>query len=263
MSYLPPIIPATILGTLATVGVFLTFGAPSTALMAGPILVETPETPVAIELFTSQGCSSCPPADRVAAKLAKEENLVVISRPVTYWDRLGWKDTLAREENTKLQRDYAFQGLSGRNGVYTPQVVVDGQRGTVGSNEAIVRQYIKQSAKAPAALALRPQDDGSVIIGVAGDTSKAAHLTLVALDSHVSVKIGRGENGGRTVNYTNVVVDETRLGEWNGGKASFTITPNQLSHIGADRYALLLRSKNAGPILAARYVVRGEENGAS
>ena len=84
--------------------------------------------PVLLELFTSQGCSSCPPADRLAERLTKEPGLLVISRPVTYWDRLGWKDTLAREENTQLQRAYAARGLAGENGVFTPQIVIDGNR---------------------------------------------------------------------------------------------------------------------------------------
>lgn len=253
-------IPAIILSTVAAVGGFLAFGQPSGATHSRtPIAAQTPESPVAIELFTSQGCSSCPPADKLAARLVNEENLVIISRPVTYWDRLGWKDTLAREENTSLQRRYALRGLAGRNGVYTPQIVIDGVRGTVGSNEAQVRQFIKQSAKAKAALALRPQDDGSVIVGIAGQAPSRAELTLVALDSHETVKIGRGENGGREVSYTNVLLDETNLGAWSGGQAAITIRPELLALPGADRYALLLRGENAGPILAARYVARGGE----
>ena len=97
--------------------------------------------PVLVELFTSQGCSSCPPADRLAARLAPEPGVVVISRPVTYWDRLGWKDTLARPENTDLQRAYARRTLAGRNGVYTPQTVVDGEFGAVGSQESRLRRH--------------------------------------------------------------------------------------------------------------------------
>ena len=95
------------------------------------------EPPVVIELFTSQGCSSCPPADRLLATLARDPGVIAVSRPVTYWDRLGWKDTLAREENTR--RQYAYAARFRRDGVYTPQAVVDGRYQTVGSDrEALV-----------------------------------------------------------------------------------------------------------------------------
>src|SRR3546814_2316327 len=100
-----------------------------------------------IELFTSQGCSSCPPADALFAKLAKDPGIVAISRPVTYWDRLGWKDTLARPENTALQRAYAARNIAGA-GVYTPQAVVQGGAGTVGSREGEIRTLAAQAASA-------------------------------------------------------------------------------------------------------------------
>jgi hypothetical protein len=212
--------------------------------------------PVVVELFTSQGCSSCPPADKVAARLTKDPNLVVLSRPVTYWDRLGWKDTLARTENTNLQRAYARRGIAGRNGVYTPQIVVDGQRGTVGSRLTTVRQYIRQEAGAPAAIAMRTKADGSLLVGIAGQSKAEAELVLVAIDKSETVRIGRGENGGREVTYTNVVLGETVLTDWNSGVETLTIAPNKLNQKGANAYALLLREKNAGPILAGRTVTR-------
>ena len=100
--------------------------------------------PVVIELFTSQGCSSCPPADMLASRLAKDDTLLVISRPVTYWDRLGWKDTLARPQNTALQRAYASKGNEG-SGVYTPQIVVNGGDGAVGSREGDIRSIVRRA----------------------------------------------------------------------------------------------------------------------
>ncbi len=100
--------------------------------------------PVAIELFTSQGCSSCPPADAALARLAQDPGVVAITRPVTYWDALGWKDTLAREENTRLQRGYAARQQS--HSVYTPEAVVQGEAGTVGSREAEVRRMVAAAA---------------------------------------------------------------------------------------------------------------------
>lgn len=216
--------------------------------------VEGPARPVLLELFTSQGCSSCPPADRLAEKLAREEGLVVISRPVTYWDRLGWKDTLAREENTRLQRAYATRRLAGENGVYTPQIVVDGRRGTVGSNEAVIRQMVAQEAAGPAAISTKRLKDGGLAVGLAGETPGKAELMLIALKRHVTVRIAAGENGNRAIGYTNVVVDERPIAEWTGGEQGIRVTPAQLAVPGADAYALVLRAKNAGPVLAAQLV---------
>lgn len=209
--------------------------------------------PVLVELFTSQGCSSCPPADALAEKLAKEDGLVVVSRPVTYWDRLGWKDTLAREDNTRLQRAYAQRGLAGKNGVYTPQIVIDGQRGTVGSNEAIVRQFIGHERKAPAAISTRKLEDGSLAVGVAGAGSDA-ELVLLAMRSHVTVRIGAGENGNRAIGYTNVLVDEQVVADGTGGKQGAHVSADRLNAPKADRYALVLREKDAGPVLASRLI---------
>ena len=209
--------------------------------------------PVLVELFTSQGCSSCPPADALAEKLAREDGLVVVSRPVTYWDRLGWKDTLAREDNTRLQRAYAQRGIAGRNGVYTPQIVIDGQRGTVGSNKATVRQFIGHERKAPATIATRELEDGSLAVGVAG-TGSDAELVLLAMRSHVTVRIGAGENGNRAIGYTNVLVDEQVVADWTGGKQGVHIPADRLKAPKADRYALVLREKDAGPVLASRLV---------
>ena len=108
-------------------------------------LVQSAAGPVVAELFTSQGCSSCPPADAVAARLARDPGVLVISRPVTYWDRLGWKDSLGREENTRLQRQYGDRAFGGAN-IYTPQVVVDGRAQAVGSQEAKVRGLLATAA---------------------------------------------------------------------------------------------------------------------
>jgi hypothetical protein len=211
--------------------------------------------PVLIELFTSQGCSSCPPADKVAAKMAPSPGVVVISRPVTYWDRLGWKDTLAKEANTDLQQAYARRGLAGQNGVYTPQAVVNGRFGTVGSRELEVRRGVAHNSGAGNA-AIRVNDLGAdgYGVGLGGETAKPAELVLIGITREVEVAIGSGENGGRTVTYTNVLRDETRLATWNGGKASHVVTPGQLTVKGANRYALVLREPGGGPVLAARWL---------
>lgn len=205
--------------------------------------------PVLVELFTSQGCSSCPPADKVLEGIAKQPNIVAISRPVTYWDRLGWKDTLAREANTTLQRAYATKGHGGA-GVYTPQAVVQGESGVVGSQLTPLTQLIRRAGQAP-----QPKlTVASGAVAIEGRAAAPATVTLIALKSRASVDIGNGENGGRTVNYTNVVLDERPLGDWRGGKASFAIPSAALKIAGADRYALVVQQGPAGKVLAARYL---------
>ena len=205
------------------------------------------EAPVLVELFTSQGCSSCPPADALAEQLAEEPGLVVISRPVTYWDRLGWKDTLAREENTDLQRAYAAKGLGGRNGVYTPQIVVDGARGVVGSDEPRVRRMIEAERGAAATL-----DIAGETVTITGEGAHDAQLVLVDLNAHAVVHIVRGENSRRSIGYTNVVTDERVLADWSGGTAEVALPASKAA--GIDRQALILREKAAGRVLAARMI---------
>lgn len=246
-----------LLAGLAAIGAAATAvspGAPAQAQNNANIASPTGE-PVLIELFTSQGCSSCPPADKVAAKIAPSSGLVVISRPVTYWDRLGWKDTLAKEANTNLQQAYARRGLEGQNGVYTPQAVVNGRFGTVGSRELDVRRGIAHNSGAGNA-AIRVNDLGAdgFGVGLGGDTVKPAELVLVAITREVEVGIGSGENGGRSVTYTNVLRDEQTIASWKGGKASHVVSPAQLKVKGANRYALVLREPGGGPVLAARWL---------
>jgi len=208
--------------------------------------------PVVLELFTSQGCSSCPPADRLANRMAKDESLLVISRPVTYWDRLGWKDTLAREENTNLQRIYSSKGYAGA-GVYTPQIVVNGMAGAVGSREGDIRNLIRTSRNnAGPEIAVTRDASGGAIISISGSSEKLAGVSLLALNASESVSVGRGENGGRRLHYTNVVVDETFLKSWRGGAMQITIPAENLNVGGADKYAIIVQRPDAGPIVGAK-----------
>jgi hypothetical protein len=236
---------------IALAGLGVTLLPESSARASAPAASE----PVLLELFTSQGCSSCPPADKLAEKLAADPGLVVISRPVTYWDRLGWKDTLAREGNTALQQAYARAGLAGQNGVYTPQLVIDGRFGAIGSREDEVRGGIaRHSGKSGAAIRLRDLGAKGFAVGIDGTAPRPAELVLVAARRKAAVAIGRGENGGRSVSYTNVLKDEQRLQSWQGGKASLVIAPDRLKVAGADAYALVLREPDGGKVLAARWL---------
>lgn len=207
--------------------------------------------PVAYELFTSQGCSSCPPADKLAEQYVNDRNVVVITRPVTYWDGLGWKDTLARGENTDLQRAYARRGLAGA-GVYTPQTVIQGGDATVGSRMKEVANLIAAAQRTPGPELAIANTGGGRTVTLAGNARGT--VKLVALRSQVDVRIASGENGGRTVRYVNVVIDEDAVGEWKGGNASFTVPSSALKVAGADRYALIVQNGAAGPIVAASYL---------
>ena len=175
----------------------------------------------------------------------------MITRPVTYWDRLGWKDTLAREANTSLQRAYAAKNNEG-SGVYTPQIVVNGDGAAVGSREGDIRSLVRRSDRSGPLISASRDADGEMKVTISGKSDYLASVSLIALRSAETVRIGRGENGGRTLHYTNVVKDERVLGSWRGQQQSFAVPARDLRVPGADRYAIVLQRPGAGPIVAAR-----------
>ncbi len=220
-----------------------------TAASAAAAPSAAPAAPVLVELFTSQGCSSCPPADVVLADLQDEPNIVALSRPVTYWDRLGWRDTLAREANTIQQRAYAARGVGG-GGVYTPGAVVNGSEGLIGSQEAGLRRLIAAARTAPAH---RLAATGSTA-STRGAVSGAAELRFVAVANLREVQIASGENGGRTVRYHNVVLDEASFGCAAGAPCTATVPARIAGVNGKDRIAVILQRPGHGEVLAARWL---------
>lgn len=208
-----------------------------------------PTAPVLVELFTSQGCSSCPPADVVLSRLQAEPNIVAISRPVTYWDNLGWRDTLARPANTDLQHDYAARGVGG-GGSYTPEAVVNGKDGLVGSQEANLRRAIANARTMPANR-LSATADG---VATHGTVTGPAELRFVAIANMRSVRIGSGENGGRTVRYHNVVLNEASVGCVAGASCAAAIPTRIAATAGKDRVAAILQRPNGGEVLAVSWV---------
>jgi hypothetical protein len=127
----------------------------ATAALAAPFLnraATAANTPVLVELFTSQGCSSCPPADKIAGHLKNDPNIIMLSLNVDYWDYLGWRDTLASHDFTQRQMDYAH--ARGDNDVYTPQMVINGENHAVGSNQAVVESTIANARRSTTTLAL-------------------------------------------------------------------------------------------------------------
>ncbi|MEQ1724738.1 MAG: DUF1223 domain-containing protein [Sphingopyxis sp.] len=204
--------------------------------------------PVLVELFTSQGCSSCPPADAVLAGLANRSDVVAISRHVTYWDRLGWRDTLGSEVNTALQRAYAARGVAGGE-VYTPQAVVNGRVGLVGSHAAALGEAIVAARSAnPAILSVTA---GRVL---ASRAAPGAELRFIALASRRDVRIGAGENGGRRIVYHNVVLAEQSAACGADAPCNAAMPAALRVTAGADRFAVVLQQRGGGVVLAVRWL---------
>ena len=163
--------------------------------------------PVVVELYTSQGCSSCPPADALLGRLAQRPDVLALSLPVTYWDMLGWKDTLASKANTARQKAYA--GAMGRGGIYTPQIIVDGVNDVVGSRQGAVDKAIAgreaDMRAVPVTLRLTPAEVHVRVGAGPVKPAQSATIWLFAVRPEATVKITAGENSGRTVTYRNIV----------------------------------------------------------
>ncbi|HET7448664.1 MAG TPA: DUF1223 domain-containing protein, partial [Methyloceanibacter sp.] len=182
----------------------------ATAVSALPGLSDTPQPArqgnAVIELFTSQGCSSCPPADRLLGELAEKPGIVALSYSVDYWNYLGWRDTLSSAANSDRQHEYAKARGDGR--VYTPQIVVDGLLHVVGSDENAVEQAMRDAAKrlANVRVPVSMQGDGDTLVinvGAAPEASytREATIWLAITKEQETVSITRGENHGRTLSY--------------------------------------------------------------
>ena len=212
-----------------------------------------------VELFTSQGCSSCPAADKVAGQLTSREGVIILSLPVDYWDYLGWKDTLAQHSFTERQRTYARTRGDGQ--VYTPQVVVNGLQHAVGSEPDSIDAAISETKSAlhgkTVALKLVPDADGlTVELGdaPAGSTGAKASIMLADFKRSADVNIGRGENGGRKVTYYHVVRKLQSVGAWDGKAQTLHLSKADLAAGGSDGCAVFLQSSAGGAILAAAQV---------
>jgi hypothetical protein len=185
-----------------------------------------------IELFTSQGCSSCPPADKLMGELAKDPSLVTLSLPVDYWDYLGWKDTLAQHGQSNRERAYAT--VRGDREVYTPQVVVNGVVHVLGSDKAAIENAIAQTRHDAAPLTLpltMSVADGTVTVNVPAATgnNNSGEVWLCPITGKAEVAIGRGENRGHTLNYYNVVRRWVKLGDWNGQAQTYTLPVSKIA----------------------------------
>jgi hypothetical protein len=206
--------------------------------------------PWAIELFTSQGCSSCPPADALLGKLARRGDIVALSFHVDYWDHIGWKDQFATRQATERQRAYA-RVLEQRS-VYTPEMVVDGighDPGTrIGPIESLLAEARRRS-KGRVAPKLSVGGDGTLLVELAASPlgSVAADISVAAYDRRHATPVPRGENSGRTLDNFNVVRRFETIGRWNGAAASWTVPRDRFAP--GQGIAVLVQAADHGPML--------------
>ncbi len=210
-----------------------------------------------VELYTSQGCSSCPRADALLKQYVDRPDIIALSFNVDYWDYLGWKDTLGKPSNTKRQRAYASARGDGK--VYTPQIVANGLNHAVGSIKPQVDHAIQRSASRLSghriAMTLKTDQSNFIIqIGLGAKPAKAATIYVAAVSPEVTVKIKRGENRGRKIHYHNVVRNMIPVGMWTGEPITIRLRRQDVLAAGGKRCAVLLQTANAGPILAADWM---------
>ena len=219
-----------------------TTGAALMALAATSVAAAQPLT--VVELFTSQGCSSCPPANANLIKVKDRAGVLALSFNVTYWDYLGWKDTFGREEFT--QRQVSYEPSLGRSGPFTPQVVVNGKADAVGAAPGEIEQLISSSGRTKGpSLSL---GGGKINIGAGSAPGGKADIWLVRYHQGVvEVPVARGENSGRTLPHANVVHALNKLGSWTGEAKTLPLP----AATGGLSTAVLLQTPGGGPILAA------------
>ena len=212
-----------------------------------------------VELFTSQGCNSCPPADEFFAELAAKEDIVALAYHVDYWDYLGWQDTLGRKENTERQYDYmrAF----GSRSVYTPQAVINGRSHVNGASRKEVDGALARMQRSGEGMRVgikvsRTSDRVMIDAGDAGNGPNDAHVVIVYFDPPHAINIGKGENSGRKMTYWNAVTSIQTAGLWHGKAQRYELPMSEISKKGG--CAVLLQSVGKdglpGPILGAAFV---------
>lgn len=220
---------------------------------------EAPKNPEAvIEMFTSQGCYSCPPADAYLRELARRDDVLALSMHVDYWNNLGWTDPYSRPEITRRQRAYA--GALGTSYVYTPQAVVSGHLQGVGSQRDTVGALIDRArggAGGGPEVALTASGRNTLKASIGAAPFKgSATVWLVAFDDEHRTRIGAGENGGKTLVYANVVRDLRAVGRWSGKKTEITFDVADHVAEGYGNWAILVQARGSGPIVGVAALPR-------
>ena len=201
---------------------------------------------VVVELYTSQGCSSCPPADEFMATLVANPDVIALALHVDYWDYIGWKDEFANAAFTDRQKDYA-RAIGSRT-IYTPQMIVNGIDRVEGNNPEAVESLVRMHLMENSGVSLMLQRDGNrLIVRGSGDMARPLTVNLVRYVPNETVTIERGENAGLTMDYHNIVTEFTTIGEWSGE------TPLAMEAVisGADPVVVFLQAQGPGAILAA------------
>jgi hypothetical protein len=215
--------------------------------------------PVVVELFTSQGCNSCPPADVFLGQLTARPDVLALSLHVDYWDYMGWKDPFAQRAYTERQRNYS-RALNQRF-VYTPQIVVDGTLQGVGSEAATINKLIDKAHRVQASgpsiavTAVSGSGDKRIVHVGDGKTESPAKVWLVFYDSKHETPVSAGENSGRKLASYNVVRTLTPIGKWTGSAASFPVDLNEID-ADCDGAAVIVQTEGTGPIIAAARIDR-------
>jgi hypothetical protein len=212
-----------------------------------------------VELFTSQGCSSCPPADEALGELAKDPSVIALSLPIDYWDYLGWKDTLADSRFSARQK--AYSRMRGDREVYTPQAIVNGSAHVIGSDLTGIISAIGETAKADGVMSVpvtMTQVGKLLTVSVAASAEASApthgEVWICSISKSVPISISRGENSGREIIYHNVVRNLVKVGDWNGGSGSWTVPLESVVREGADGAVVYLQDGSRdkpGPMLGA------------
>jgi hypothetical protein len=203
------------------------------------------ERPVVVELFTSQSCSSCPPAEALIGRLAHEgPDVLPLAFHVTYWNHLNWRDPYSLPAATARQEAYAAR-LGGPS--YTPQAVIDGRVGLVGSDETGLRAAIAQARADGSGIPVTVTREGDRVVVRVGAGSGSARVLLVGFDPSHTTRVLRGENAGRTIEQANIVRSVQDLGAWSGPAAAFTSARPE-----GETAALLLQGPDGRVLGAAR-----------
>jgi hypothetical protein len=216
-----------------------------------PAQAATDAPPVVVELYTSQGCSSCPPADQYLTELAMRPDVLALSLHVDYWDYIGWKDPFGSPMNTERQRDYA--STLGLRYVFTPQIIVDGRDSVVGSDHMAVESAIAaaRAQEKPVRISFRPDDGGVAVIAAGTAPDQGATVWLAIYDKEHLTEVKRGENTGRSIRNTNVVRSFERLGTWMGEALEIPLNLGNAAARGRSGCAVIVQEARSGRVIGA------------
>lgn len=212
-----------------------------------------------VEMFTSQGCSSCPPADKILGELAQDPSVIALSLPIDYWDYLGWKDTLADARFSARQR--AYSQMRGDRAVYTPQAVVNGAANVLGSDRAGIESAASRTRKIDGVMSVPVTVTKSgrhigVAVAAANKSGRTGEVWICAVSRQVPITIARGENRGQQITYHNVVRNMLKVADWTGEAGTWTVPLENILRDGIDAAVVYVQDGNRdkpGPMLGAAF----------